>query len=346
MLTPEIVRALRAPFPAQQIKWKIQTNPRQGSEWAIVVAYVDARDVAERLDLVTGGDWSDDYAPPVITAGSQVSLLCALTVCGVTRRDVGTVARPDKDDATKDLHSDAFKRAAVKFGVAAHVYRFPNVQARVEAHTHGQRTTYRLTRAATQQLDQLTQQLLAGVPITSNAFSDLRVWGSAAGADGQPIALPQEPEEQPNVTTRATPQRTPRQNGTSGAPKHATNDTHAAAARPTNGANGHTAVLAPSPAKLSRARAALREAEQASGLANPPAMPNNSLATDKQRTCIQHLIAELRADEATVEGLATLFSTDLGIDGAALLSDPSFVLEAAMNSQVARAIIHELQALR
>lgn len=349
-LTPEIVQALRAPFPAQQIKWKIQTNPRTGDDWAMVVAYVDARDVAERLDLVTRGDWSDDFAPPVTTAGVHISLMCILTVCGVTRCDVGTVARPDKSDATKDLHSDAFKRAAVKFGVAAHVYRFPNVQALVKAHSYGQRTIYRLTKAAEAQLDQLTQQLLTGTPLTSNAFSDLRVWGSTAGADGQPLALPPEPEEQPN-----TAPRTSRQNGTSTAARPPANDTQSVATRPangtrsapvrsTNGANGtHAATRAPSPTRLASAREALRQAEEATGVAK--AAPATGGATDKQRRLIQRRIGDLRVDDATIQGLITTFSQKLRMDVTHLFDDPDFIMELEVSVPQASWLIDNLRAL-
>jgi hypothetical protein len=126
-LTPAIVAALRAPFPAEAVKWKVQTNPREGKDLALVVAYLDARDVAGRLDDATGGDWWDDYSIP--QRGGEDSLECRLTVCGLTRVDVGKVE--DARD-TKDLYSDAFKRAGVKFGIGAFLYRFPTVYAKAK----------------------------------------------------------------------------------------------------------------------------------------------------------------------------------------------------------------------
>ncbi|GAB4200617.1 MAG: hypothetical protein OHK0022_21860 [Roseiflexaceae bacterium] len=338
-LTPEIVQALRAPFPAEAIKWKLQTNPREGSEWATMVAYVDARDVAERLDLATGGDWSDDYQPPAVTAGDQVSLLCVLTVCGVTRRDVGTVPRPSKGgDATKDLHSDALKRAAVQFGVAAHVYRFPAVQARAKAKTRGDRTTYFIPEEVARQLEQLTQQLLAGATITDRAFPDLRVWGSTFGADGTPLQPHQEGAEEPAVARPARPARQsqPRMHGTNG--------TNGTAHTATGTGGGKTSTTAPSPADLARAHQALREAEQKASVAVAARKADG--ATVKQRECIQRLIADLSADEATVQGLAEMFSASLHINGAALLSDPQVALKAPLTEQAAGEIIRELQALR
>jgi hypothetical protein len=182
-LSESIIRGLRKPFEAELVKWKVQTNPREDSDMAVVVTYIDARDVAERLDRATNGDWSDDYGRPVVLAGNQHSLECRLTICGVTRTDVGTVPVPrDGEDDTKNLYSDAFKRAAVKFGVAAHIYRFPNVMARVEKRGK----TCFLTRDAERELHTLAQLVVAGTPRKDwPRFTSLKVWGSVFGADGR-----------------------------------------------------------------------------------------------------------------------------------------------------------------
>lgn len=152
-LTPEIVTALRAPFGADAVKWKIEANPKPEKTLALVVAYIDARDVAERLDLVTGGDWSDDYALP--QRGGDDVLECRLTVCGVTRVDVG------QSDSPKDLYSDAFKRAGVKFGVGAFLYRLPIVYA--QAKQLGK--LWVVTDEAQAELAEMTNALLARKPL-------------------------------------------------------------------------------------------------------------------------------------------------------------------------------------
>lgn len=143
-LSPEIVAALRAPFAAAAVKWKIETNPKPGKDLALVVAYLDARDVAERLDDAAGGDWWDDYTIP--QRGDHKNLECRLTVCGVTRVDVG------ESDSTKDLYSDAFKRAAVKFGIGRFLYRLPVVYAQAEKFGN----TWSLTKDTQAQLVTLT----------------------------------------------------------------------------------------------------------------------------------------------------------------------------------------------
>jgi hypothetical protein len=196
MLTPEIVRELRKPFAPEQIKWKIQTNPREGDEYAVVVAYLDARDITERLDLATGGDWWNDYAIPQVKAGGHAVLECRLTVCGVTRCDVGSVPIPDRDDATKDLYSDAMKRAAVQFGIASHIYRFPSVKAKVEKFGKG----FYLTRRAKDELLLLNKCLIGGQQ--PPRYTDIKVSGDSWGADGN-AGLFEEPAAPKKPPTRA-----------------------------------------------------------------------------------------------------------------------------------------------
>ena len=191
-LTPKIVQALRKPFDPELIKWKIQTNPKEGQDKAIVVAFIDSRDVTERLDLVTGGDWSSEFSLPQVNAGAQFSLECALTVCGVTRRDVGTVPAPrQNEDSTKDLYSDALKRAAVQFGVGSHVYRFPKVKAKVQALGK----SFYLTFRAVDELLMLNRQLIQGGK--PNKYIDIEVRGSSYGAGG--IEYPENESQEGNL---------------------------------------------------------------------------------------------------------------------------------------------------
>ncbi|MGE5073774.1 MAG: Rad52/Rad22 family DNA repair protein, partial [Anaerolineae bacterium] len=59
-LTRETLEQLRKPFPANKISFKCQTKPNEKGN-SLVVAYIDARDVMNRLDEVVGPDWSDRY---------------------------------------------------------------------------------------------------------------------------------------------------------------------------------------------------------------------------------------------------------------------------------------------
>jgi hypothetical protein len=79
----------------------------------------------QRLDEVIGGEWSDQY-----TKAPSGGLECALTVCGITRRDVGDDQNDNEQE--KAGYSDAFKRAAVKFGIGRFLYSLPKMFAEVK----------------------------------------------------------------------------------------------------------------------------------------------------------------------------------------------------------------------
>lgn len=122
----EAARHLRRPFTPEAIKFKVQATwgkvGNQGEEakqptTALVVCYIDARLVVERLNLLVPHLWSDPVYEPV---GAGKGLVCRLTVDGITRQDVG-------EGVGKALYSDAFKRAAVKFGIGVSCYAIPKM---------------------------------------------------------------------------------------------------------------------------------------------------------------------------------------------------------------------------
>lgn len=136
----EAAEHLRRPFASAAVKWKVQQVFKNGGG-CIIVAYIDARLVVERLNHVCPHLWNDEYE----AIGSGL-LLCKLTVDGITRRDVG-------EGTGKGLYSDAFKRAAVKFGVGVSIYALPQVtlfwsdgEKRVKQRPgSGGKTTFELT---------------------------------------------------------------------------------------------------------------------------------------------------------------------------------------------------------
>lgn len=112
----DIYDRLIEPFPPEVVKHR----PQGGRQ----LAYIDARDVAERLDEVLGFEnWWDNYIP------GEHSVQCALTIrlpdgSTVTKIDAGGYAgMQDQGDDDKSGYSDAFKRAAVKIGVGRHLYQ-------------------------------------------------------------------------------------------------------------------------------------------------------------------------------------------------------------------------------
>jgi hypothetical protein len=116
---------LSAPLPAGVIAWRQDGKPmtRDGHTLARFVAYIEANTVRERLDAIVPGEWdlTLDLLPPLAVAaedgdGAACSFKARLQVLGVIREDVGT-GRDYKQAAT-----DAFKRAAVRFGIGHELY--------------------------------------------------------------------------------------------------------------------------------------------------------------------------------------------------------------------------------
>lgn len=100
-------------FAREDIYWRPQGGVYSGKVMAL--AYLDARAVMDRLDDVVGPEnWGDSYFE---TPSGRI--ICALTVNGVTKSDgAGDTAV----EGEKGAISDAFKRAAVKFGIGRYLY--------------------------------------------------------------------------------------------------------------------------------------------------------------------------------------------------------------------------------
>lgn len=123
---------LRRPFTPAAVKWKVQatwSNERNGpAVGAIIVGYIDARLVSERLNKVVGGSWSED---PVRVGDRPDALMYKLTVFDQTHVDVGISQGKDDGMKLKGVHSDALKRTAVRFGVGVPLYAMPEVRVDV-----------------------------------------------------------------------------------------------------------------------------------------------------------------------------------------------------------------------
>jgi hypothetical protein len=126
------IAALSAEFPQAAVSWRAQTLTKDGTK-ALALAYIDARDVMERLDAVCGpAGWQCDYPH----AGSK-------TVCriGIKIGDEWvwkSNGAGDSDiEAEKGALSDAFKRAAVLWGIGRYLYAIPSPWVPCESYEKG-----------------------------------------------------------------------------------------------------------------------------------------------------------------------------------------------------------------
>src|SRR5690348_1329823 len=131
----DIWSKLSAPLPSDVISWRQDGKAvqRDGKFVARFVAYVDANTVRERLDSVVPGEWDLTLELLPTLAGQDengeqtCSFKARLQILGVIREDVGT-GRDYKSAAT-----DAFKRAAVRFGIAHELYSYEQNWVQVDS---------------------------------------------------------------------------------------------------------------------------------------------------------------------------------------------------------------------
>jgi hypothetical protein len=109
--------ALAAPFPPERVTWRPGTFTKDKTK-AKALAYIDARDVMQRLDAACGpGGWQAEYshvAPIIICRiGVRVDGEWVWKANGAGQTDI---------EAEKGGASDAFKRSAVLWGVGQYLY--------------------------------------------------------------------------------------------------------------------------------------------------------------------------------------------------------------------------------
>ena len=107
-------------FPHSDIKWRIGRVSHTVKGTAYMLAYIDARDVQQRLDQVVGTEnWQCkhvSYGPKTIChLGIKIKGECIWKSDG---------AGDTKVEPEKGAISDSFKRAAVHFGIGQYLYDF------------------------------------------------------------------------------------------------------------------------------------------------------------------------------------------------------------------------------
>ena len=116
---------LSRPTPAERVKFRVGYTTKDGSS-SCMLAYVDARYVQDTLDEAVGAEnWDSKYE------SINGTMFCKITVrfpdgSVATKSDCGVETDVEKE---KGQASDAFKRAAVQFGVGRDLYGYPDYWA-------------------------------------------------------------------------------------------------------------------------------------------------------------------------------------------------------------------------
>src|SRR3954467_14627392 len=217
-LTAEAARNLRRPIAAAEVRFKVQAVRWTGrgqdkvASAAQVVAYIDARTVIARLNLLFPGAWrADTDALPLemrltrrnadgaltairltdqgeVKADDTLYYRCRLTIGDTTLEDVGSGEDP------KAAYSDAIKRAAVRAGIGESLYAMDSPWLRVG----GAEGQLRVNRAGKPYLDERTTRWLqrmyrARLTRAGSIFGEPLPHAPAAGLPGVDDTPPDEP---------------------------------------------------------------------------------------------------------------------------------------------------------
>jgi len=129
MLKAEELQKLNLPTPDSEKKYRPgSTFQSNGTKYARMLTYVDARYVQDKLDKIVGvANWSNTFF-----RDEKGILFCTITISflredgvidTISKTDCGTESNVEQQ---KGEVSDAFKRCAVHFGLARDLYIAPS----------------------------------------------------------------------------------------------------------------------------------------------------------------------------------------------------------------------------
>ena len=162
--------ALKAPFAPDRISWRVgSTNPAKDKGMAL--AYIDARDVMSRLDEVAGADWQCEYVPmPNGTCCCRIGIKNGSEWVWRSNGAINLTDsdKPDAKEMTeKGSYSDAFKRAAVLWGIGQYLYDLDSPWVRIEPMGR----SYKIAAEEHSKLRALLAKGVSAQPISSNALT-------------------------------------------------------------------------------------------------------------------------------------------------------------------------------
>jgi hypothetical protein len=122
----EALTRLAEPFPAEAVQWKPQVLSKDHRR-CLAVAYIEVRDVFDRLDDVVGpAGWQTalQVVDGIVYGG--IGIRNPQTGEWVWKWDCGEISSGSEMKAKGDV-SDAYKRAGVQWGIGRYLYRLPRV---------------------------------------------------------------------------------------------------------------------------------------------------------------------------------------------------------------------------
>lgn len=160
-MTNDLFVALAAPFPPERVSWRVGSTTGDKKK-GMALAYIDARDVMDRLDSVVGpANWRRVH--PHANGRTLCSLEIKINGEWVAKED----GAGDTDvEAEKGALSDAFKRAAVNWGIGRYLYDLPSPWVEIEQAGK----SYRIAEKEHEKLEAILKRDARGfVPVAASA---------------------------------------------------------------------------------------------------------------------------------------------------------------------------------
>lgn len=124
----DILSRLAEPFPPDRVSWRLgalSSDKKKG----IALAYIDARDVQDRLNQVCGPHWQCEHIP-----SGERKVTCRIGIKIGDEWIWRSNGAGDTDiEGEKGSYSDSFKRAAVLFGIGRYLYDVASPWVELEA---------------------------------------------------------------------------------------------------------------------------------------------------------------------------------------------------------------------
>jgi hypothetical protein len=121
-MSGDMFSMLAAPFPPERVSWRVGSTTADKKK-GMALAYIDARDVMDRLDVVCGpGGWQCRYPHANGKTVCEIGIYVTLPGDGAEWIWKADGAGDTDVEAEKGALSDAFKRAAVRWGIGRYLY--------------------------------------------------------------------------------------------------------------------------------------------------------------------------------------------------------------------------------
>lgn len=121
----KIMEELAAPFEVSDIEWRVQSaTAKQGGHKVLVLPYITARAVMDRLDKVVGPFWKDTYDPVLVQSAPALRCTLSLKIGDewISREDAAELT---EIEPIKGGYSNALKRVASKWSIGRYLYNLP-----------------------------------------------------------------------------------------------------------------------------------------------------------------------------------------------------------------------------